>query len=132
MLWVRRSTGERPSPLRVCSWLYNNKLNGSVPSLLAALTELAFLCVLPFLPPAVARAADEGLIGRLFSERAACQGGFMSGAIERGRCGSRRAVAGLSQGTLARDVTTEYSRGTPPMGTVRGYPLGHIIAVGAA
>jgi hypothetical protein len=43
--WVRRSTAERPSPLRVCSGLNNNKLTGSVPSSLSALTNLSFLCV---------------------------------------------------------------------------------------
>ena len=47
LLWVRRSTAERPSPLRVCSALYNNALNGSVPSSLSALTHLGYLCVPP-------------------------------------------------------------------------------------
>ena len=45
LLWVRRSTAERPSPPRVCSDLHNNALTGSVPSSLSALTELAYLCV---------------------------------------------------------------------------------------
>jgi hypothetical protein len=49
LLWVRRSTAERPSPLRVCSALNGNKLNGSVPSSLSALTNLSLLCVPPFL-----------------------------------------------------------------------------------
>jgi hypothetical protein len=114
---------ERPSPLWVRSGLNNNKLTGSVPSSLSALTKLTFLCV-PRHHSAFARAAGEGRIGRLCSERG------MSGGIEPGRCGSR-AVAVLSEGTLARDVTKEYSRGTPPMGTVRGVPKGHC-AVGAA
>ncbi len=47
MLWVRRSTAERPSPLRMCSQLYNNALTGSVPSSLSALTKLELLCVPP-------------------------------------------------------------------------------------
>jgi hypothetical protein len=38
---------ERPSPLRVCSNLYNNALTGSVPSSLSALTKLAHLCCPP-------------------------------------------------------------------------------------
>ncbi len=46
-LCVRRCTVERPSPLRVSSWLYNNKLTGSVPSSLSALTNLEELCVPP-------------------------------------------------------------------------------------
>ena len=71
MLWVRRGTAERPSPLRVCSTLSNNALTGSVPSSLSALTNLEALCVPPFLPPALVCAAEEGLIGRLCSERTA-------------------------------------------------------------
>ena len=71
LLWVRRSTTERPSPLWVCSSLYNNWLNGSVPSSLSALINLDTLCVPPLLPPALARAAEEGRIGWLCSERAA-------------------------------------------------------------
>ncbi len=55
--------------------------------------------------------------------------------IERGRCGSR-AVAVLSEGTLARDVrdvTQEYSRGHPSYGVrCAGYRKGHMVAVGAA
>ncbi len=86
MLWVRRSTAERPSPLRVCSGLDNNKLTGSVPSSLSALTNLVTLCVPPFLPPAFARAVEEGRICRLYSERAACWGIA---------CRGHRAAAGL-------------------------------------
>ncbi len=77
----------------MCSWLYNNKLNGMVPSSLSALTNLRILCVLPLLRPAVARAAEEGLIGRLCSEQRG-----MSGA---GRGGAEAGlVAVLSEGTL--------------------------------
>jgi hypothetical protein len=64
-----------------------------------------------------------GQIGRLWSGCARHVGGCMCAGIERGWCGSR-AVAALSEGTLARDVTKEYSRGTPPMGAVRGYRRG--------
>ncbi len=81
LVWVRRSTAERPSPLRVCSALNNNKLTGSVPSSLSALTKLTFLC-LPLRHSAFARAGEEGRIGRLCSERAACRG-HVAG-IERG------------------------------------------------
>ncbi len=84
----------------------------------------------PFLPPAFAPAAEEGRIGRLCSERAACRGMHVRG-IERGRCGSR-AVVVLSEGTLARDVTQEYSRGTPSYGYGARVPLKHMVAVGAA
>ena len=45
LLWVRRSTAERPSPLRVCSDLSRNALTGTVPSSLSALINLASLCV---------------------------------------------------------------------------------------
>ncbi len=78
---------ERPSPLRVSSEFDNSTLTGSVPSSLSALTNLAYLCV-PFLPLALARAAKEGRIGRLCSERAACREMHVGG-IEGGACGSR-------------------------------------------
>jgi hypothetical protein len=63
----------------------------------------------PFLPTAFARAAEEGRIGWLCFERAVCRG-LHASCIERGRCSSS-AVAVPSEGTLARNVTTEYSRG---------------------
>jgi hypothetical protein len=47
LLWVRRSTAERPSPLRVCSDLHNNALTGRVPSSLSALINLSALCAPP-------------------------------------------------------------------------------------
>ncbi len=47
LLWVRRSTAERPSPLRVCSDLHSNALNGIVPSSLSALIRLELLCMPP-------------------------------------------------------------------------------------
>ena len=80
LLWVRRSTTERPSPLRVCSELYNNTLTGSVPSSLSALIKLTELCVPPFLPPAVARAAEEGSDRSALLRAARHVGGCMSGA----------------------------------------------------
>ncbi len=74
MLWVRRSTAERPGRLRVCSQLNNNKLNGRVPSSLSALTKLTFLCVARFLPQRLrVRPRRVGSV-RLCSERAACRG----------------------------------------------------------
>jgi hypothetical protein len=85
---------ERPSPLRVCSYLRNNELTGSVPSSLSTLTNLSELCV----PPSSQRRLRVRLrrvgIGR---ERAACRGMHVGG-IERGRCGSR-ADAVRSEGT---------------------------------
>ncbi len=83
----------------MCSWLYNNKLNGSVPSSLSALTKLSYLCVSPFLPTAFVHAAEEVRIGRLCSERAACWG-LHVGGIEpmavrpQGCCGTLRAHLG--------------------------------------
>jgi hypothetical protein len=103
---------ERPSPLRVCRYLYDNKLNGGVPSSLSALTKLSELCV----PPCCERRLHA--CSRGGSDRSALLRG-MSGVACRGhrgrRCGSR-AVAELSERTLARDATTEYSRGTPSHG----------------
>ena len=78
LLWVRRSTAERPSPLWVCSDLSFNTLNGSVPSSLSALINLAFLCV-RLRHTAFALAADVGRIGRHCSERAACRGMHVGG-----------------------------------------------------
>jgi hypothetical protein len=83
LLWVRRSTAERPSRLRVCRWLSGNKLNGTVPSSLSALTNLGLLCVAPFLPRRLrVRPRRVGSV-RLCSERAACRGWHVWG-IERG------------------------------------------------
>jgi hypothetical protein len=86
----------------VCSHLFNNALNGSVPSSLSALTNLESLFVPPsslLLPMAFARAAEEGRIGSALLRAARHVGGMHVGGIERGRCGSR-AVAVLSEGTL--------------------------------
>jgi hypothetical protein len=47
LLWVWRSTAKLPSPPRVCSYLNQNALTGSVPSSLSALTKLESLCVPP-------------------------------------------------------------------------------------
>ncbi len=120
MLWVRRSTAERPSPLRVCSSLRNNKLTGSVPSSLSTLTNLIYLCMPPSCQRRLHVRPRRVGIGRLCSERAACRGlacrGHRAGAVrQQGCCGTLGGDRG------ARDVTKEYSRGTPPMGTVRGY-----------
>ncbi len=101
MLWVRRSTAERPSPHRVCSILSQNALTGSVPSSLSALNNLYGLCVTAFLPPAFLRvrpsrvgSVEQGRIGRLCSDRSACRGVHVGG-IERGRCGSRACCGSL-------------------------------------
>jgi hypothetical protein len=69
-----------------------------VPSSLSALTNLRILCVLPLLRPAVARAAEEGLIGRLCSEQRGMSG-VRVGGIERGGAAAGH-VAVLSEGTL--------------------------------
>ncbi len=104
---------ERPSPLRVCSDLSSNALTGSVPSSLSALTKLTLLCV-PLHASALARAADVG------SDRSALlRACGMSGDA----CRAHRAGAVRQQGLLrhsqrgpwARDVTKEYSRGTPSL-----------------
>jgi hypothetical protein len=116
--WVRRSTAERPSPLRVCSALSNNELNGSVPSSLSALTNLVQLCVAPSCQRRL-RVRGRGGSDRsaLVRVRAACRGVHcMSGASSGGG-----AAAGLlrysQRGLWARDVTNEYSLGHPsPMG----------------
>ncbi len=114
---------ERPSSLRVCRYLSVNKLTGSVPS---SLTNLVNLCVPHFLPTGFARAAEEGRIGRLCSEPRGISGrtrGMHVGGIEPGG-----AAAGLlrcsQRGPLARDVTEEYSRGTPPYGYSARVPVG--------
>ena len=80
MLWRRRSTAERPSPLRVCSWLSDNALTGSVPSWLSALTKLAELCV----PPSChlrlrVRLIRVGSVGSAPSARRAAVGGAWRG-----------------------------------------------------
>jgi hypothetical protein len=94
LLWVRRSTAERPSPLRVCSYLNQNALTGSVPSSLSALTNLSLLCV----PPSCQRRFHVrprriGSVGSAPSARLV--GGMHVGGIERGRCGSRAVAVTL-------------------------------------
>ena len=84
LLWVRRSTAERPSPLRVCCWLNKNELTGSVPSSLSALINLFVLCVPPSFQRRLRVRPRRVGIGRLCSEqRAACQGVHV-GDIKRG------------------------------------------------
>ncbi len=109
---------QRPSPLRVCSWLNKNELTGSVPSSLSALTNLFVLCVAPSCQWRLRVRLMLGRIGRLCSERAACRGHRAGAVRQQGRCGALRGDRG------ARDVTEEYSRGTLPMGPVRGYRRG--------
>ena len=97
LLWVRRSTAERPSPLRVCRHLDNNKLNGSVPSSLSALTKLTDLCACPLLANEVcACAAEEGR-----DRSALLRARGMSGASAGGG-----AAAGLMRYTLRGDPCT--------------------------
>ena len=86
LLWVRRSTAERPSPLRMCSQLYNNALTGSVPSSLSALTKLELLCVPPSCQRRLrVRPRRVGSVGSAPSaRRAACRGhraGASRGAV---------------------------------------------------
>jgi hypothetical protein len=130
LLWVRRGTAERPSPLRVCSYLTQNALTGSVPSWLSALTNLESLCVAPSCQRRLRlRLRRVGSVGSAPSAR------HVGGCIERGHRGGG-AAAGLlrcsQRGPRARDVTKEYSRGTPPMGYGARVLSGHIVAVGAA
>jgi hypothetical protein len=119
LLWVRRSTAERPSPLRFCSALGTNALTGSVPSSLSALTNLTELCV----PPCCCACGRGGSDRSALLRARGMSGGACLGASSRGG-----AAAGLlrysRRGPWARDVTKEYSSGTPPMGTVRGYRRG--------
>jgi hypothetical protein len=94
LLWVRRSTAVRPSPLRVCRYLFNNKLTGSVPSSLSALTHLIGLCVPPCCQRRLrVRPRSVGSVGSAPS--AACRGvaclQHRAGAVrQQGRCGTLR------------------------------------------
>jgi hypothetical protein len=90
--WVRRSTAERPSPLRVCSWLNKNELTGSVPSSLSTLTKLTELCVPPSCQRRLrVRPTRVGSVGSAPSARhvGGCMSGASSGAMrQQGCCGS--------------------------------------------
>jgi hypothetical protein len=93
LLWVRRSTAERPSPLRVCRDLNDNPLNGSVPSWLSALTKLSQLCVTPSCHRRLRVRLMLGRIGRLCSEQRGMSGdaclGHRAGAVrQHGCCGT--------------------------------------------
>jgi hypothetical protein len=105
---------ERSCPLRVCSYLDYNALTGSVPSSLSALVDLDTLCV----PPSchrrlLVRLRRVGSFGSAPSARHVGQ--CMSRASSRGDAAAGL-VAVLSEMTLARDMTEEYSRGTPSCG----------------
>jgi hypothetical protein len=121
LLWVRRSTAERPSPPRVCSCLYYNSLTGSVPSLLSALTNLEYLCVPRSYERRLrVRPRSVGSVGSAPSARHV-EGLHVRG-IERGRCGSRAVAVVLSVGTLG--TRCDYGvlkRHSSLWGTVRGY-----------
>jgi hypothetical protein len=83
LLWVRRSSAVRPSPLRVCSNLSLNALTGSVPSSLSALTHLIGLCVPPSSQRRLrVRPRSVGSVGSAPSARHV--GGCMSGASSGG------------------------------------------------
>jgi hypothetical protein len=114
LLLVRRSTGERPSPLRFCSDLSSNALTGSVPSWLSALTNLAYLCVPPSCQRRLyVRLTWVGSVGSAPSVRhvGGCMSGTSSRAVrQQGCCGI------LKRGSRARAVSKEYSRGTPSYG----------------
>ncbi len=106
---------ERPSPLRVCSYLLDNALNGSVPSWLSALTNLVQLCVAPSCQRRLRACGRGGSDQSALLRARSMSGGCMSGASSGGG-----AAAGLlrcsQRGPPARDVTKEYSRGTPSYG----------------
>ncbi len=95
LLWVRRGTAERPSPLRVCSVLSNNKLTGSVPSSLSALTKLGYLCV-PLLASGVCACGRGGSDrSALLRARGMSGGALHVGGIGGERCGSRAVAVTL-------------------------------------
>ncbi len=105
LLWVRRSTAERPSPLRVSESASGvqqtqpERADGECAEL-ALRAHKAFIPVrAPFLPTALVRAADVGRIGRLCSEQRVMSGGacrgHRAGAVrQQGCCGGLRADLG--------------------------------------
>jgi hypothetical protein len=105
---------ERPSPLRVCSKLRQNALNGSVPSSLSALINLELLCVPPSCQRRLrVRPRRVGSVGSAPSARHV--GGCLSGESSGG--GAAAGLLRYSQsGPRACDVIKEYSRGTPSYG----------------
>jgi hypothetical protein len=108
---VRRSTAERPSPPRVCRYLYNNKLTGSVPSSLSALSNLASLCV----PPSSHHClrvwpSRVGWVGSAPTTRHV--GGCMSGASSRGDAAAGP-VAVLLEGTSGTRCDEGVLKGHP-------------------
>ncbi len=133
LLWVRRSTAERPSPLRVCSILSQNALTGSVPSSLSALTELTFLCV----PPSSywclrVRPRRVGWLGSAPSARHV--GGCMSGASSGDGAAAGPVVVVLSKGTSGTRCDYGVLKGHPSYGSAGRVPFGngHMVAVSAA
>jgi hypothetical protein len=98
LLWVRRSTAERPSPLRVCSYLDDNALNGSVPSSLSALINLSYLCVAPSCQRRLrVRPRRVGSVGSAPSARRAAVGGCIAGhRVDGAAVGLSRYFCGVS------------------------------------
>ena len=97
MLWVRRSTARAAECASGVQRPQLERADGECAEL-ALRAHKAFTPVrAAFLPPALA--AEEGRIGRLCSERAACRVGGMSGASSGGGAAAGL-VAVLSEGTL--------------------------------
>jgi hypothetical protein len=98
LLWVQHSTTERPSPLRVCSKLNNNKLTGSLPSSLSALTNLGALCVPPSTHGVCAcsrRGSDRSALLRARGMSGdACRGHRRGAVRQQGCCGTFRGDLG--------------------------------------
>jgi hypothetical protein len=99
LLWVRRSTAERPSPLRARSYLNQNALNGCVPSSLSALTKLVQMCVTPSCHGVCTSAAEDGrdrsaLLRARGMSGDACRGHRAGAVWQQGCCGTLRGDLG--------------------------------------
>ena len=102
MLWVRRSTAGAAESASGVQRPELQRADGECAELALRTHQDARTVRAPLESTVFACAAEEGRIGRLCSECAACERAACRemhvGGIERGRCGSR-AVAVVSEGT---------------------------------
>ena len=125
MLWVRRSTAGAAESASGVQRAQPERAEGECAELALCTHQSCSAVRAPLLPSALARAAEEGRDrSALLRARGMSGDALHIWGIE--GCG---AAAGLMRYTLRRDPghtsdSKEYSRGTPPMGTVRGYGRG--------
>jgi hypothetical protein len=124
LLWARRSTAGAAESASGAQRPQRQRADGECAELALRAHQAYRTVRAPFLPPALTSATEEGRLSRLCSERAACQGMHCMSGASSGGGAAAELVAVLSEGTLARDVSKEYSRRTASYGYGARVPQG--------